>query len=360
MKLTARIVKQNNTTFYETVVTAEELIDEKYFRVDRWSPTGTGYQRELNINHVRNIARYLQGEENTTVLPTSVILNSRKPLKVTKRDDGTALLDVSEADFPLFITDGQHRIEALKLAQNNGVELDNYEMAVTITQFSLDEEIQHFRKINTSANKAPKGLDQQLRHTLGREFGFNRTREEQAEDRAVAIVTRLVTDEESPWFDKIALGGQRRKMTQTSTQAPLVRSMITMFQKGRFSNPEEDMNEVYRIFSDFWKAVEANFPHAMESPAKYNIQRSPGFNAWHNVLAQILNVNLKPSQEQMTDAIRGMKEKTKMDDSFWGKNRGQAKSLVSDFGTRRGYQLLGDQLWYNLDKGSLQEPIGRR
>ncbi len=72
MKLLAKTIKQGDVVLYETSLPAEVLIDEELIKVDRWSPQGgTGYQRELNITHIRNIARYLRGEEGTNVLPSS-------------------------------------------------------------------------------------------------------------------------------------------------------------------------------------------------------------------------------------------------------------------------------------------------
>lgn len=356
MRLNVLPIKQNGVELYVTTIPALELINNDNFKVDRWSPTGGGYQRELNVPHIRTIARYLQGESNTTTLPTAIVLNSRKPLKPHLSKEGVSTINLSDEQYPLYFTDGQHRVEALTLAHNSGVNLDDYVLPVIVTNFELAEEIQQFRKINTTANKAPRGLDQQLRRTLTEEHGYNRTSEEAAEDRVVQIVTRLVTDSSSPWFERVALGGQRRTMAHTTVQGTMVRSLLPLFTRGRFANPDMDMNEIYRVIFDFWSAVADNFPLAFETPTKYNIQRGPGLNAWNMVLNQILNINLHPTREVMRDSIAAARNSAHIDDSYWSSgSRGKLRNMIADRGWRQAHNLAADEIWFAMDKGSLRE-----
>lgn len=357
MKLYARLVKQNGTELFQTALSPEELVSEEHFRVDRWSPDGgTGYQRELNLNHIRNIARYLQGEEDTNVLPTTIILNSRTPFK--KTDKGNGFYEIEIDRWPLYITDGQHRIDSFKININNGQDFSNYFVPVTITNFTLEEEIAHFRKINTTQNRASVGLNQQLRSVLANQYGMDLTPEERAEDRAVKIITRLATDPESPWYDRIQLGGRRRTLQQTAAQGTFVRAIRRMFQSGRFNNPEEDMNQVYQVFFDFWSAVADCFPEAFATPTKYDIQGPAGLHAWCAVMERLLSLNLRPSRSQMVQAIESMKDRVHMDDSYWEKSRGKARQTMRQFGHKQAYSLLSDELWYNLPKQELKEVAG--
>lgn len=357
MKITARSVTQGNTVFYETAIPAEELINEENFTPDRWNPiSGKGYQREISQDHTRRIARYLSNEAVTNVLPTSVIINARQPLQVTNIGEG--IVEIELKKFPLYIIDGQHRIQALREAEAAGQDLSDYELGVTLTNFDLRDEMIHFKNINTRANRAPKALSDVLMGQLADQYGvIPESLEDQATIRATQVVNRLVGDTDSVWHGKVALGGTRRRSYHTTVQSALAQSMKPMFTNGRFSDPTEDQREIYRIFRDFWNALAEVFPEAFENSYTHNIQRSLGFSVWHTVLNRILtNVNFNPTRDQMREAIAQAARELEMTSEFWqvGMTSG-ARQLAHGYNRDQGIRMVADQIWKAIPREVLKE-----
>lgn len=364
MKLTARVVTQDSQKFYETAIPAQELIDDSLFRPDRWNPVNNeGYQRELSQEHARRIQQFLKGDNGTNVLPTNVIVNSRKPFRVESLGDGFVEIEIK--DFPLYIIDGQHRISAMRQAEESGTaDLTHYEIGVTLTQFNLRDEMIHFRNINGRANRPPKALSDVLMGRLAEEYGLVPSSiEEQSIIRANRVVMRLATDLNSPWYGKIALGGTRRRAFHITVQSAMTSSMLAMFSNGRFSDPDEDVDHIYRIFADFWEAIADVWPETMENPYQYLLMRGGGFYAWHRVLARILtNLNFNPTKAQFVAALTELRETTGWDADFWQfstlGNTAGARQLMLASGnggsTQRG-SMLADMVYRELDKDALRD-----
>lgn len=363
MKVTARVVTQGDTKFYETAIPALELIDDELFRPDRWNPINNeGYQRELSQEHARRIQQFLKGEGGTSVLPTNIILNSRKPFRVTQIGDG--LVEIEFKDFPLYIIDGQHRISALRQAEENGTtDLTHYELGVTLTNFQLRDEMIHFRNINGRSNRPPKALSDVLMGRLAEEYGLVPSSiEEQGTIRANRVVMRLATDPNSPWYGKVALGGTRRRAFHLTVQSALTTSMRNMFTNGRFSDPEENVDTIYHIFANFWEAIAEVWPEAMENPYQYLFMRGGGFFAWHKVLSRILtNLNFTPTKEQFVEALTGLRDTTGWDATFWqfstlGSPNGARQLMAAGGGntTQRG-GVLSELIWRELPKDGLRD-----
>lgn len=358
MKLTARAVKQNDVTFYETAIPALDIIEDENFRPDRWNPiTNEGYQRELSQEHSRRIQQYLRGEGGTNSLPTNVIINSRRPLRITELGGG--LVEIELKDFPLFIIDGQHRVTALRQAELNGtIDLKNYEIGVTLTNFNLRDEMIHFRNINGRSNRPPKALNDLLMGKLAEQYGLvPATLKEQALIRTNHVVMRLSTDIESPWHNKIALGGTRRRVSHLTTQSAMASSMQSMFTNGRFSDPDEDRAKIYRIFRDFWDAVAEVWPEASGDPQSYILMTPTGMWAWHKLLARILtNLSFNPEKEAMLTALSELRDTMDLEDDWWKKTNfdGARGLIVSAASSDRRGDAIADLLWKNLNKSLIR------
>lgn len=364
MKLIARVVHQGDQQFFETAIPALELIDDDLFRPDRWNPVNNeGYQRELSQEHARRIQQFLKGDNGTNVLPTNVIINSRKPLRVEPMGNG--MVQIELRDFPLYIIDGQHRISAMRQAEENGTaDLSNYELGVTLTQFNLRDEMIHFRNINGRANRPPKALSDVLMGRLAEEFGLvPNSIEEQSIIRANRVVMRLATDINSPWYGKIALGGTRRRAFHITVQSAMTSSMRAMFSNGRFSDPDENTETIYRIFADFWEAIAEVWPETMENPYQYLIMRGGGFFAWHRVLSRILtNLNFNPTKEEFLAALTELRQNTDWDSQFWlfttrGNTSGARQMMIASGsgGSNNRGAVLADMIWRELPKDGLRD-----
>ena len=102
--------------------------------------------RPLDQGHVKEIARYLSSEERYLVPP--IMLNSSRPLQIFAFDSGVET-QVCVVVLPhgenLYVTDGQHRLEALRQASESRPEVLDDAVGVTIIEEdSMDKIHQDF------------------------------------------------------------------------------------------------------------------------------------------------------------------------------------------------------------------------
>lgn len=372
--LTAYPVVQNNTRFYLTAINAVDLTNEDAWRVDRWNATTKeGYQREINQAHAHRLARYLgrayEGQPDappklgghatmsatpintTNVLPGSIVINFRKPLLVDPIAGGGGALKLTLVDFPGYIIDGQHRIEGVREDIGNGVEFGDYEFPVTLTEFSLEEEMIHFRNLNTTANRPPKGLNDAISHSLYTKYGhIPATWSEIAANRATGITMRIASELASPWYGKVALGGVRKRAQHTTVQAQFSQSLKTLFVSGRFSDTSENIDHIYGMIRDYWLAVSTVWPEAMSSIESSLIQRPTGMFPLHRLLERIFNnVKTSPSREDFEILLQSIRHNIGLTDAGWYRGTGTIDQMSRGYSTSRSYVIIADYLWAAID-----------
>lgn len=359
IKLFARRVQQGDTVFYETALDANDLVNEDTISVDRWNNSSQkGYQREVNEHHVRRIANYMKGNVgNTNVLPSNVIINWRDPFKVT--DLGRGLVEIDLQDFPGYVVDGQHRVEAAREVisdlRDKGEDLEGYEFGVTVTNFSLEEEMVHFKNLNTTANRPAKGLSQIIGHQLNTLSGVAPTTwTEQATNRAVALTVRLATDIESPWYGKIAIGGIRKRNFHITVQASMVTSLLPLFTNGRFSDPKMSSEHIYQSVLAYWKAVETVWPEAMANPDASTIQRTSGLNPLNKIMNKIFNnLIINPIQSDFEKILKDIRSNLSFEDEDWATgNSGKAAMLRAGYSNNKGMNIITDYLWSGVSEAT--------
>lgn len=154
---------QGNQTFYSTVLTFKEIIENSivsiYSRDNR-----LGYQRALIERHLKKIVVSLKTED-TPISPTSILLGiDEDNLIESDNDNITSLQFNKDNDGHIFrIIDGQHRIMAMKkyideLTDRGEIEklneLYSYEFSVIIMPISSNRritEVEVFQSINAKA-----------------------------------------------------------------------------------------------------------------------------------------------------------------------------------------------------------------
>ena len=347
--LIARPVKQDDIVFYETAIPAVDLLNEEQFSVDRWNNSSQrGYQREINDQHSRRIAQYLKGNTQVTnVMPTPVVVNCRGDLKVTPLDHGMVRLDLPNE--LLYVVDGQHRIEAVqKVNADNEATLMDYEFGIVLTNFSLEQEMIHFKLLNSTANRPARGLGQVIGHQLSEMTGVAPvTFTEQQTNAAVGVTIRLTIDQDSPFYGKIAIGGIRRRSFHTTAQSAMVDALLPMFLTGRFSDTTMKADVIYEYVLNFWKAVEVVWPEACANPESSTIQRTIGLTPLAKVLGKIFNnLSINPSYKDYVKVLTEIREKAHVSDDDWA-NIPQARinALRHGYSMGRGNTIVADYLW---------------
>lgn len=350
LTITARRVKQGTVSFYETAIAAGNLTDKDAYRVDSWNlATGEGYQREINPQHARKLTHYLErGDEHSNILPQPIVVNYRQPFEV--KDLGNGMVELTITRGPAYVIDGQHRIQAAGKAIEEGIDLVDYEFGVVITNFPIEEEMVHFRNLNFTANRPPKGLGQTITSQLNSKFGWlPKNWSEQAQNLAVTVVMKLAMDTESPWYNKISLGGIRKRSYHTTTQSHFVASLEPLFITGRFSNHNEDIKHVYELVLGFWRAVGVVWPEAMENSSSSLIQRSRGFRSLNRLMGQIFStVDVNASQEEIVELLQQIRSNLNLDDLAWGFSAGTIKNMSAGYSDNKAVNVVCDYLWSGI------------
>src|SRR5262245_38783592 len=123
-KVVAQRLVQDGITMYVTALQAG-IINEVGL-VDEWKPyledtdDDQGYQRAVVTAHAKRIAKYLLDDEEERLMPTAILLSSRKPLRFEPLGLGAAAngheVGLLTLETPLYKVDGQHRTEGFALA----------------------------------------------------------------------------------------------------------------------------------------------------------------------------------------------------------------------------------------------------
>lgn len=370
LTITAYPVKQEGVVFYLTSMKAGNLIDEDYYRIDRWNPaTQEGYQREINQTHAHRISRYLgrgyrEGDDldrqkskpnSNNTLPASVVINFRHPLSIHKLSDKGKEVEITiESQWPGYFIDGQHRVEgARELIESGNEEMIDYEFPVALTNFTLEEEMMQFRNLNSTANRPARGLNQSIAYALQAQYGrVPASWSEAAQNRVTGITMRLASDQESPWYGRIALGGIRKRAMHSTVQAQFSESIQTIFIRGRYSDPDQKMEVPYETIRNYWEAVEEVWPRAAESEASV-IFRPLGFFPLNRLLDRLFNnIALNPTKEDFVEILTAIRGRLQLDDEAWAHNTGTIYGLVQGYSSNRGYTIVADYLWSGLDEAT--------
>ena len=364
-------VKQGDTTFYMTTIKAGNLVDEDYYRVDRWNPANQeGYQREINQTHAHRLGRYLgrgfatdqelheRGSHeklpvanNNNMLPSAVVINFRHPLEMSTNDKGN--LEITLDRWPGYIIDGQHRIEAARELIESGDEgMIDYEFPVTLTNLPLEDEMTQFRNLNSTANRPPRGLNQAIAFTLQNQYGrVPMSWGETATNNVTGITMRIASDSNSPWYGRIALGGIRKRAMHSTVQSQFSDSISTLFTRGRFSDPKQDMDKAYEMIREYWEAVVEVWPGAANNETSL-LFVPRGFFPLNRVLDRVFNnITLTPTKEDFVEVLETIRDRTQVDDAAWERN-GKVESLGYGFSNSKGLTVIADFLWSGLDEGT--------
>lgn len=368
LTLTAYPVHQGKSTFYQTAIPAEVLTDSAQWKIDRWDFTSKeGYQREINQSHAHRLARYLgkaylqddgpsghvMGQTNsdnpkpgiTNVLPSSIVINFRNPLEVKELEGGAVSITLER--WPAYVIDGQHRIEAIRELVEAGIDVSDYEFPVTLTQFSLEDEMVHFRNLNTTANRPPKGLNEAITHQLYSKY--NRapsTWGEVSATRATGITMRIASDLDSPWYGRIALGGVRKRAMHSIVQSQFSQSIRGSFISGRFSDPSENLDNVYSLIRNYWAAIAEVWPEAMGNPESSLIQRPSGTFPLNRVLERIFsNLSLNPSKKDFVMILEDIRDNFDLTDEAFDRQTGILSQMRKGYSENKAHRIIADYLW---------------
>jgi DGQHR domain-containing protein len=153
-------LEQNNKTFYITTLNTTVLKDIAYV-LNREEDSIKGFQRVLNTNRAKDIAKYMESENG--VIPSPLIL-SAQPSAELKFDTKTSKITFSNAKNSFLVLDGQHRLYGMFLSDKI------HSIPVIIfNNLKTFEEVNLFIDINTNQKGVPTTLLIDIKNLSGKE-----------------------------------------------------------------------------------------------------------------------------------------------------------------------------------------------
>lgn len=280
-------------------IPVELLIDPTYFKVNWWDKDkrglkNQGYQRVPTESRKKKISDYLANHPQP-IFPTNIVVSSRSKIKFDRKDDTFGEIFISDANYPLWIVDGQTRIEGFKYFVNElgDKSIKNYEMPVIImSNLELIEELEQFYVLNTNQKKVSTDLAQRLKLELARDdqekFKMLKIGE-LWELQAILAVDELNSKPDSTiWKGRIQLPNTQKSPINIVSQNSLITSLKPLYKDGLLGKIK-NVDTCYKILRDYWEAVRQHFPDAFVNPKEYVIQKTPGIFILHNLGEKVLN-----------------------------------------------------------------------
>lgn len=225
--------------------------------------TGVGYQRRFSREHSLEFKRYIQTDGATSIPLT---FNLRAPTESWSLERGpgkSAVLRLpAEPSQVLVQVDGQHRLGFL---QTSPIEF----AFMTYIGLSVEEEMDVFRVINGKA----KGLSNSLiDFTDARLIGADLPKVKPE----LYVALRLHEDEQSPWYKRLDLGGDKtvgtKRIASLRTMQVAVRRLI---RAANWSSPPP-AQRIAALTIDFWRAVAFILPEAWAAPRSHVLTKGIG------------------------------------------------------------------------------------
>lgn len=331
--------KRPDVNLYVTALPVRELLGR--VTIDTYAADNPrGYQRPVTPSRLRQLSAYLRQEEG--VLPTSVLLCIRQPHKAefqpTAGADaaGEAGLLTVQADVPLWVVDGQHRILGLQRAitKDRAKWVADYPLPVVIVEgIDAYEEMRYFHVINTRHKGVP--VDVVDRHLLSmREAEGAALLEREGERnylraRATKLADLLNSDPASPWRGMIRMPGEPSQPHHIMRQHSMVSSLDPVVGDGFVKRLSDE--EAGKLLLNYWQAARQRWVSAFEAPAEYVIQKPLGAGALHMIFPDVLELCRAAddySSARMYDVLSDVGRSA----GFWHVTRGH--HLVQHSGAR--------------------------
>jgi len=208
-------VVQGDFTFYVFSINAKALLRIAYTS-ERTRENRQGIQRSLNESRLREIGRYLQGEDGgPPLLPNAIIVSLSAD--ASYRDGQLHIPDRPNAE--AFVLDGQHRLWSFDEEYSGDTDLP----LVVSAFINLADEYKAlvFRTINGTQRKINPSLVYDLIPML------RQTEWVEFEDRrAYYLVSSLNDDRDSPWHDRVGMVGGAGRLISLSSFMTAIKKLL--------------------------------------------------------------------------------------------------------------------------------------
>jgi len=366
--------RPNGQAIYSGKIQAVNLInpdnlDEDRFTPDYWTrekKLEPGYQRPLNPSNIEKIKNYILKETPHPLFPTSVVVNSRTPLKFKDMDGSYGELEISN---PLFVIDGQHRIEAFKELMKEPLlrgKYGTYEIPIVVLSgFEYIRELEQFFIINSRQTKIKFDLAQRMyMEMMKADFSTKLVPESKRwqtlAGKAVDCLNEGIPSK-TVWYGSIQLPDDSKDIIKTRiiTQNSFISSLKPFFSGGkRIWNfnaiPEkkhnETLEELTELLTKFWNMVGEVYPQIVNNPKKYTLLKTVGVYSLHIFLADVVAdtqvFNIDTIIENAKKKL--MKAKEQYAEVFWeigSRDENDRRRKASGFSSAAGHNRIASALF---------------
>lgn len=341
IKCNAFRFKTGKSFFYLCLIKAKELLSE--YKIDAYdaSENKTGYQRKIQKSRAKKFANYLvkcDGNFNGTVL-----LNVRNDSKSKFIAENGSIAGILEIENDIFVVDGQHRIEGLEIALNDGYNRELLVPAIVTLGKDKNHEALAFLIINRTA----KGIradstDELIFKTIPKKLLTNNLKEvlsltprQSIAEFAIDVTKRMNESADSIWFGRIAMPEQsvagEKMIRQRTFYLALVEAIKSCGTLKRAVNIG-DMDSVTKWLKDYWGAVGDICPAATSvSKAKnFVLFKAVGVSVMNKLFGRILDYAGKDPERNIF--VETLKKIESFEDSAWRSKKG----VFAKQGTNKG------------------------
>lgn len=294
---------------------ASEL--ERHRRVDIYDPnTQTGYQRKPVMSRVRKAARYYA--EKGGKMPNPLLVNIRAEdfdrLELVVHADSAGFEEALDSDgdwigfgyvdlpddLALWIYDGQHRAEGMKVILEDYADVGDFgsfpiPLSITLG-LGMEDEMTEFYEVNTNAKAVRTDLAWQLLKEMAEHDSDLAERlEMEGRDwvtKGIKVIEALDSID-GPWKGRIGKPNTRvrRNDPVTIPQAQFVKSLRPVLDMPLLA--KADPAKIAQLLNAYWTGIRQVLPEPFDpklNPKDYAIQKGQGTTALHRVLPQAIEV----------------------------------------------------------------------
>jgi DNA sulfur modification protein DndB len=216
------------------------------------------YQRIIKKSRLKAISEFINDDENPGFFPNSLLINidSKRDLKWeqanTKVKDAISsvgILHLPKQYRSAYIIDGQHRLygySGSKYRHTNSIPV------VAFINLERDQQVDMFMKINENQKAIPKTLRETLNADL---LWTSKNKIEQIKALCSRLAIGLGEEKDSPFYDYISIGEDKRVITPTSFTIGL--------RKGNFLG-KVNKKEIEKLGSFYKGDIDATYKRLLE------------------------------------------------------------------------------------------------
>lgn len=270
-------LEQNNKTFYITSLDTKVLKNIAYV-LNREEDSIKGFQRVLNTNRAKDIARYMDSENG--VIPSPLILSAQPNAKLNF-DNKTSKVSFSNSKNSFLVLDGQHRLYGMLLSEKN------HSIPVIIfNELNTYEEVNLFIDINTNQKGVPTTLLIDIKNLSGKE-----TKKEEKQRDLFEMLNKdsVLSGLMSATSSKV---GKISKNTFNQATSKILDS-------GYFS--DENIDVVYKAVRNYLQSAETVLLSTNSGKAK--LTKSMIFRALFEIFNEVVELSFKRFNNLKLDSI---------------------------------------------------------